>query len=686
MGNLVRAVPGTIAQGYINAPDTCQFLSSPVPQPLATTHWGEISGDGNPSDSIILQIYPSYRFDGATNFLGWSEGPVFPPDRVTMPYDYCGMDPWAYSPIATQPDWPIPTTLGCDGDLLYGYEDIPLIPIDTTIGQNGTIVGQQVHRLDPGGPGSQFRGTITWFRPPLTCLTPNLPTFRVLLNATGEVNRDSPVAPILYQDSATGQIKYCPVYGLGCGGLPRPVASPPFDPQISVIPICRQVMPFSVAYTVADYEAVFGVGVRGPNNVPQNAVVYQIRVDRLDVPIGVQVTLLFDYVDGASGSPPDTIAGPFIVNQATIYYVASMGVFPASVKQRLYNPTQPFVEIWNEVNLLYLDACNCNSTGGGSGNVICDADPEPNMLSPVPRASVPNYNIPPAAYADSVTCTIYVNNGQPVYAGVAFTLDSAAVTSWPPILVQYLWQFSSVPPGSSTIVAPTASTTTATLSVVGIATVNLTMSLLPPGPAGFQNCSQTITVLSGAPTASLIPQSATIPLFTFLVLDGSASTSPPTFGALTWAWAITFGPVGGGTLSSTSLPTITFSASLPGIYTVSMTVTNNVGYKLLLATINVQSAATPISPPDPCFNLNPAPFEFVVPPNPPPSPVTPAPPTNPPLAPAFNGILGPVFAIPPSTVTFVSAFFIIVIVIILLLATLLIVYRALYREAPHKRE
>lgn len=668
---------GTIAQGYANAPDTCQFLGPPSPQPLATTHWGEVSGDGNPSDSIILQIYPTYRFDGATNFLGWSEGPVHVPSRITVPYDYCGSHPWAYAPITVQPDWPIPTTAGCIGFLLYGYEDIPLIGIDNTIGQNGTIVGTQVHRLDPGGPGSPYRGTITWFRPPITCTTPSLPTFRVLLNATGEMNRDSPVAPILYEDSATGQVKYCPVYGLGCGGLPRPIDSPPFDPQVAVIPVCRQVMPFSVAYSVADYEAVFGVGVRGPNNVAQNAVVYQISVDHLDAPIGVQVSLLFDYVDG-SGGPPDTIAGPFVVNQQLIYFVASLGDQPAIVKQQLYSPVQPFVEVWNEVNLLNLDACDCNST---TGNLVCDGNPQPNMLSPAPRPAVPNYNVPPAAYVDSVTCTQYVNGGQPVYAGVSFTLESAAVTSWPSFLIEYLWQFSSVPIGTATIVAPTAATTTATLTAVGIATVNLTVSLTGFDPPRFQNCSQRITVLTGAPTASLVPQAATILVATFLVLDGSASTSPPLFGALTWTWAITFGPLGGGTLSSTSNPTTTFSATLPGSYTVSMTVTNNVASRLLLAVINVQTTASPAVPPDSCFNLNPAPFEFVVPPNPPPGPITPAPPTAAPLAPAFNGLFGPAFAVSPETSRFVVSLVTIIVVVVVLIAIAGILYLMLGRPA-----
>lgn len=661
----------TISGGYTLEPNTCVFLEpglySEPTFPLATTHWGEVSGDGNPSDSVIIQIRPSYRFDGSTYFLGFTEGPIYVPDKVTIPWPYCGDSSMFYSPITLQPDWPTPTTPGCEGLLLYGYESIATIAQDNTMGFNSSIIGISVNRLDGGYP-SPWRGTITWIRPTL-CLTPNLPTVRVLLNTTGLDDIDD-ITPLAYTDSATSTTKYCPVYGLGCGRVPRPPDSIKYDPVITLQPICKQILAFDSSYSLSDYEAIMGVGMKGPQNVPQNAIVYQLKVDNLPPSVAIQVRLKFGYVNDTSLTIVDTIVGPYYVTQDTVYFIPSLGTYPAIVSAQYYNDVQPFKEVWNEAKLLYLDRCRCGPTNATS-NIVCDSDPnEPSMISPVVRTTeLPTYpDATPYSYVDAASCAFYINNGDPVYKGIIFSVTSYVVTDTVGATITYLWQVAGAPQDKITITSPTAATTNVIVDVVGIVTLNFTVTLTLPGDLipHVRNCSQRFQILTGAPTASLTPSSATIPLVTFLVLDGSASTTPAPFGPLSWQWSISLSPPGGGgTLSSTTLPIITFSGSIAGVYIVTMKVSNNVGTSTLSSVINVGAGPQPVLPPESCYNASEPPFNFVVPTQPSPSPITPVPsPIEIPVPVGNGGILGPIAAIPASAIPIITATVMIIIVLL----------------------
>lgn len=676
----INAFTTTIAGGYLLHPETCVFLE-PSPNttfPLITTHWGEVSGDGNPSDSVIIQIRPTYRFDGSTFGGGFTQGPIFNPEKVTIPWSYCGSDGESYSPITLQPDWPIPTTAGCEGLLLYGYEDIPIIPIDNTIGFNSSIVGKRVRRIDVGYP-SQYKGTITYLRPNPGCPTPNVLNFRVLLNITG-LNNINDVTPIAYQDSVSLITKYCPVYGLACDLVPRPVNSLRYNPRITITPMCKQVMPFSTAFNLAAYQLMMGGPIKGPsdtglNPVPLNSIVYEIKVDNLPEPLSIQIKLLFNYVNGTS--PSDTIKGPYYVDQQSVYYVASMGTNPAIVQAQYYNDNEPFVEIWNEATLSYLDRCYCSSDNSTVPNLICDSATEPNMISPIARNILPNFNAMPDVYVDAPTCAFYINNGSQVFTGVTFGVESYVVTDQIGATVIYLWEVGGTPIESVDISTPTLPNTNMVINTVGIITVNLTVYLQDFVPPRIRRCAQNLQVFNGAPTASLVPQSATIPLVTFQQLDGSGSTSPPTFGSPVWSWSIVFGPPAGGSLTTTTGPITDFSATIVGVYIVTMQVCNDVACATLSATIIAGSTPSPLVPPVDCFNQSTPPFNFTAPTVPTPSPIAPTPST--PVIPApigHGGIFGPVAAIPASAITALTFIAVLIAVLLVFIGIALIIRRA----------
>ena len=553
----------TIASAYSSAPDTCVFTTPNSYGVSSNLRLGQVTYVGGTGNKLQLAIRPSYNFTGALDVnFNFTQGQVFVPDEYTFTMPYC-------TPNSPQILVNL-TTTGCVGELYYGYYDITnlppggvAIPVDTSInGAAGAeIEGLFISRVDEL---EAYRGTITWLRPS-TCAANNS-AFLYTLEFSNLLDvGDSGV--VAYKDSASSEYKYCRTYGFACSTLPRQTTNnpniAPFNPRPVLVPICKQYMPFSTNFSIPSYEAVFGTGFRAPTDVPLNAIVYQLRADNLETPIAVYAEVEFRYVTGSVVNTTVS-SGPLAAKFEPILFLVSAGTYPALVYTRFYNPSQAFELTYNEVNYGFLPPCNC----GTGNNVLCDST-NYTLTRSAFRSQIPNYN-QAIVYTDAPTCVFFVNannNGTAPLAGVPFVIQSASTGGVGTTF--YQWQLVNLPVSAGSIDSGQG---TADITVTIAAPSTVTVKLVVWNANNVtRDCSQTFTVIAPAPTAVIAPAGeVTIATNVFLTLDGTGSYTPIGF-IESYTWVQSFGPAPA-TYSSTTMPIITFLATVPGVYIVNLNV------------------------------------------------------------------------------------------------------------------
>lgn len=669
----------TIAAGYTANPLTCHFLPPAADNfttfPLIKAYWGTIGADMNPSASVILQVNPTYRFNGAIVPQNWTEGRVFVPTKVTVPLPVCAINTFSWN-VFSQPPYATPTTVGCNvpKTLLYGFEDIPVAGAQSLveIGNIGPIATLFAPRLDPGYPFN-WVGTVSWIRP-TGCTSPNL-SFQLLTNTTG-LSDDFALSPSRYTDIASGQTRSCPIPGFFCSNNPRPVGSPIYNASPNIIATCKSLMPFNNSWTTQqrlEYERVFGLGARGPINVASNAITYNFRTDNLVPPVAVKSLLQLDYVAGSI--PVDTILGGpsgFDIIQTEVLFKPSLGTHPALAKPKFYNLVSAFIFKYNERQLGFLPACKCgvNVPCDNTNALLEDHVSSTNPDDPAPtgrnKTSVPNFNNAVTFIAGPV-CNFTINNGEPVFAGLPFIVTSLSTGGVGTIF--YNWQLSHLPPSGGFIASPiqtslvTVTIFAPTVNFTSTMIMNHTVLNLYGEPV---TCTQNFTVYAEGPISSLVPSDTTIFLGQSLTLDGTGSYSP-VGGPVQYNFSIVFNPGNAGILlRDPSRAVVLFTTPALGVYVVMLDVFNEISSSSSQAVIRVVPEGTiipsPLAPSVPvggnftCFNPLP-PFNFTIPPPTSPTPIAPipstpgTPPINPPLFPPGTpgapgtpppGVIGPV--------------------------------------------
>ena len=581
------ATAQTIADAYASEPLTCIFTPPDDFSPPSNTRLAQTTFVGTVDNIIALTVGPTFN---TTDLPGnFSAGQIYTPDVITFTLPYCTPQSPAVITVGTTP--------GCEGDLFYGWDAITNapgnqpIPVDPTInGPAGVgIEGQFISRRDVLGPN--YRGTVTWFRNNATCPSVN-PTFTMRIELANLMNvGDNGV--VAYKDSSSGQYKYCRVYGLSCANVPRQTNSnpnlAPYDPRPTLVPVCKQYMPFSTNYTVGSYEAAFGIpGYRGPTNVPPNGVVYMLRADNLPSPAVVYAEVKFAYVVG-SRTPSDVIVAPLKARFDPVTYIFSDGVSPAIVSAKYYNPSAAFSVVGLESEYGFLPPCNC----GPGGNIVCTSNA---LVSTATKAQIPNWNAA-ITFTEAPSCVIFVNagnDGVPPYAGVSFVIQSGSSGGVGPI--HYAWQFTNAPASLATFTSPTD---VALVNAVVNAPGTLTVKLVVWNDNNVtRQCSQTFSVLPADPVAVLAPSTTQYILTnTFLTLDGSGSYAPGAF-IDGYRWVQSFGPANA-TLSSTTDAVISFTANVKGTYVMTLVVKSDVSTGSATVQIHVSEPPPPVTPPPP---------------------------------------------------------------------------------------
>jgi hypothetical protein len=195
--------------------------------------------------------------------------------------------------------------------------------------------------------------------------------------------------------------------------------------------------------------------------------------------------------------------------------------------------------------------------------------------------SVQNVNKPPVAFAGAA---------QTVDEGTLVTLDGSGSSDPDGDVLTYLWEQTDGP--SVTLSDETSPTPTFMApAVVSVSEVTCTFSLAVEDVIGLQSSNEVIVTVRNTntpPTAEAGPDQ-NIHAGQVVHLDGSGSSDDNT-ATLTYAWTLTGKPDGSSaalTAATTVAPS--FTADLPGTYTVSLIVTDSEGVASAPDTVTVSS-------------------------------------------------------------------------------------------------
>lgn len=482
---IANAYATTNASRFVNAPGT-PYIAQVFYNADATT---------------TLQLYASYNLSAAAVF-DFSEGQVFTPRRVTLPWPFCAV---RVSITAEAP-------AACvGGKLVYAYFRIPA---STAISNNGSVLngatqsliaGVVVPPLDPGGAASAT-GTLTYV-PAVTCPT-NASNFLVNITFTGMRDVADSV-PVAYTDDASNTTQYAVTYGLGCTAVLRPVTSPVINLNPVVIPICKSGIPANASFDPLAYEAMYGVGFQGPVNVPIGRIVYQLRLDNAQpgiysifasifqnlnpvIPLFDLHFVSFDQIMYLTGPLNDTAPFHFFGCTATeqlVIVFPDVGICP-SLGFNYY-----------ESQLGYLEPCNC---AGSVPNLYCpsgDIFPVETLFN---RSAISYFTSNSTVNAFPICGIIIATNSNSttpvpnqVFSVVSASFGGAGV-------LVYSWRFINTPQSSAQILnGSTSSSATAIVFFPGSYTVQLAVTGSSNGYTTV--CERTFTSASGVPQICYTP-------------------------------------------------------------------------------------------------------------------------------------------------------------------------------------
>lgn len=171
------------------------------------------------------------------------------------------------------------------------------------------------------------------------------------------------------------------------------------------------------------------------------------------------------------------------------------------------------------------------------------------------------------------TPTARVEADETVSAGTPVTLDGSASDSPSGEAVSYQWTLTGKPPGSTaSLTNPTSARPSFTPDMVGTYTVTLVVQA-----NGVTSPPHTVNIMcvtgNVAPRANAGPDRGAVP-GRAIMLDGTASRDP-NHTPVTFSWRIASQPSGSRPiLANPTTATPTFTADVPGVYTVALTVSD----------------------------------------------------------------------------------------------------------------